>query len=56
MRYRIPVQSEIQTRLAFCSHYKNLSQLTENPNYEYIQPPVSGGQSTANCSDNKLKL
>ena len=53
---QIPDQAEIQARLAFCSHYKNLSQLTENPNYEYIQPPVSGGQSTANCSDNKLKL
>ncbi|QQP35888.1 Uncharacterized protein FKW44_020826, partial [Caligus rogercresseyi] len=37
---KIPDQSEIQLRLAFCSHYKNLEELKSNPNYEYIQPPV----------------
>ena len=37
---KIPDQSEIQMRLAFCSHYKNLEELKSNPNYEYIQPPV----------------
>ena len=37
---KIPDQSEIQLRLAFCSHYKNLDELMSNPNYEYIKPPV----------------
>merc|ERR1719509_221343 len=37
---KVPDQSEIQRRLAFCSHYKNLTELTSNPSYEYIQPPV----------------
>jgi len=37
---KIPDQSEIQQRLMYCSHYKNLAQLQENPQYEYIQPPV----------------
>ena len=38
-------QSEIQARLAFCSHNKNLKDLKKNPNYDYIQPPV--GQFSA---------
>ena len=33
-------QSEIQARLAFCSHNKNLKELKKNPNYEYVQLPV----------------
>jgi len=37
---KIPDQSEIQQRLMYCSHYKNLAQLQDNPHYEYIQPPV----------------
>ena len=37
---KIPTQGEIQERLAFCSHYKNLDALKNNPRYEYIQPPV----------------
>jgi lysophospholipid hydrolase len=38
---KIPPQSEIQLRLAFCSHYKNLEELKSNPNYEYIHPPIA---------------
>ena len=37
---KIPDLSEIQMRLAFCSHYKNLEELKSNPNYEYIHPPM----------------
>ena len=37
---KIPTQEGIQERLAFCSHYKNLDALKNNPHYEYIQPPV----------------
>ena len=37
---KIPTQNEIQGRLAFCSHYKNLDALKSNPHYEYIFPPV----------------
>ncbi len=37
---KIPTQTEIQMRLAFCTHYKNLEELKANPNYEYIQPPI----------------
>eukprot|EP00095_Tigriopus_kingsejongensis_P004400 maker-scaffold93_size381549-snap-gene-2.23 protein:Tk04400 transcript:maker-scaffold93_size381549-snap-gene-2.23-mRNA-1 annotation:"neuropathy target esterase sws isoform x4" len=37
---KIPDQSDIQVRLAFCSHYKNLEELKNNSNYEYIQPPT----------------
>jgi lysophospholipid hydrolase len=37
---KIPTQEGIQDRLAFCSHYKNLDALKNNPHYEYIQPPV----------------
>jgi lysophospholipid hydrolase len=37
---KIPTQNEIQGRLAFCSHYKNLEALKSNPHYEYIFPPV----------------
>lgn len=37
---KIPSQGELQERLAFCSHYKNLDALKSNPHYEYIQPPV----------------
>ena len=37
---KIPTQNDIQERLAFCSHYKNLEALKSNPNYEYIFPPV----------------
>lgn len=37
---KIPTQGDLQERLAFCSHYKNLNSLKDNPNYEYIQPPV----------------
>ncbi len=37
---KIPDQSEIQLRLAFCSHHKNLEELKRNPNYEYIKPPI----------------
>ncbi len=36
---KIPNQSDIQLRLAFCSHYRNLEELKSNPNYEYIKPP-----------------
>ncbi|XP_023346328.1 neuropathy target esterase sws [Eurytemora carolleeae] len=36
----IPTQSQIQERLAFCSHYKNLDEIKRNKKYEYIQPPV----------------
>ncbi len=36
---KIPNQSDIQLRLAFCSHYKNLEELKSNSNYEYIKPP-----------------
>ena len=44
---KIPGQSEIQMRLAFCSHYKNLEELKSNPNYEYIQPPIGNYDSGA---------
>ena len=37
---KIPTQNDIQERLAFCSHYKNLEALKSNPHYEYIFPPV----------------
>ena len=37
---KIPTQGDLQERLAFCSHYKNLNALKSNPHYEYIQPPV----------------
>jgi|688.fasta_scaffold949435_1 hypothetical protein len=30
----------MQERLTYVSHYKNLEQLKDNPDYEYIQPPV----------------
>lgn len=39
-KVKIPDQTEIQLRLAFCSHYKNLEDLKSNHNYEYIQPPI----------------
>lgn len=57
---KIPDQSEIQMRLAFCSHYKNLEELKRNPNYEYIKLPSDKYSSSAvrrslmtnfNCSD-----
>jgi lysophospholipid hydrolase len=37
---QIPTQAQIQERLTFVSHYRNLEQLKNNPKYEYIQPPV----------------
>ncbi len=36
---KIPSQADIQLRLAFCSHHRNLEELKNNPNYEYIKPP-----------------
>jgi len=36
----IPTQAQIQERLSFCSHYKNLAEMKSNERYEYIQPPV----------------
>jgi len=43
----IPNQAQIQERLAYCSHYKNLEELKQNDKYEYIMPPV-GHFSSAN--------
>lgn len=37
---QIPTQAQIQERLTYVSHYRNLEQLKNNPDYEYIQPPV----------------
>jgi len=39
-RVNIPTQSQIQERLAYCSHYKNLEEIKRNEKYEYIFPPV----------------
>ena len=52
---KIPHQSEIQMRLAFCSHYKNLEELKNNPNYEYIQPPIDKYASGAVIIVNKKR-
>merc|ERR1719378_567581 len=52
---KIPTQNDIQERLAFCSHYKNLEALKSNPHYEYIFPPV-GHFSRFNTYDNILML
>ena len=51
---KIPHQSEIQMRLAFCSHYKNLEELKNNPNYEYIQPPIDKYASGAVSSNRNI--
>jgi lysophospholipid hydrolase len=49
---KIPDQSEIQVRLSFCSHYKNLEELKSNPNYEYILPPIQKYSSSQVCHFN----
>ncbi len=39
-RYKIPDQAEIQLRLAFCSHYRNLEELQIDPEVEYLCPDL----------------
>jgi lysophospholipid hydrolase len=54
---KIPDQAEIQMRLSFCSHYKNLDELMNNPNYEYIKPPIDkyGSLSVSNLNKHCLR-
>ena len=44
---KIPTQSQIQERLAYCSHYKNLEEIKANENFEYIFPPVGHFSSSS---------
>lgn len=52
---KVPNQSDIQIRLAFCSHYKNLEELKNNSNYEYIQPPTDKYSSSAFSSFDEIR-
>ena len=37
---KIPDAEDIQLRVAFCLHYRNLEELKNDPNYEYICPAL----------------
>ena len=37
-KVKIPDLAEIQLRVAFCSHYRNLEELQRDPHYEYLCP------------------
>ena len=50
----IPTQAQIQERLAYCSHYKNLEEIKRNENYEYIFPPVGHFSSAKFDSFNEI--
>ena len=39
-KLKIPDSVEIQLRLAFCSHYKNLEELQNDPDFEYLCPDL----------------
>ncbi len=41
-KLKIPNQADIQQRLTFCSHYKNLELLLNDENCEYIKPDLTG--------------
>ena len=41
-KLKIPNQADIQQRLTFCSHYKNLELLQNDENCEYIKPDIKG--------------
>lgn len=43
---KIPDQTDIQLRLAFCSHYRNLEDLKNDPTYEYICPDLGSYTSS----------
>ena len=39
-KLKIPDSVEIQLRLAFCSHYRNLEELQNDPDFEYLCPDL----------------
>ena len=39
-KLKIPDSIEIQLRLAFCSHYRNLEELQNDPDFEYLCPDL----------------
>ena len=39
-KLKIPDRIEIQLRLAFCSHYRNLEELQNDPDFEYLCPDL----------------
>ena len=43
---KIPDQDEIQLRLAFCSHYRNLEEMQGDEDYEYLCPDLGYYKST----------
>ena len=45
-RLKIPDQTEIQQRLTFCSHYRNLEELQNDPDYEYLCPDLGSYTSS----------
>jgi lysophospholipid hydrolase len=45
-KVKIPNQTDIQLRLAFCSHYRNLEELKRDPKYEYIHPELGSYTSS----------
>ena len=51
-KLKIPDSIEIQLRLAFCSHYRNLEELQNDPDFEYICPDL--GKFTSSDVSNTI--
>ena len=43
---KIPDQTEIQLCLAFCLHYRNLEELQNDPDFEYLCPDLGSFTSS----------
>ena len=52
---KIPDSEDIQLRLAFCLHYKNLDELKNDSDYEYICP-VLGSYTARDVSFKKIYI
>ena len=51
-KLKIPDSIEIQLRLAFCSHYRNLEELQNDPDFEYLCPDL--GKFTSSDVSNTI--